>query len=735
MRTVLRIFRRRGIRPGKAGYPLKSLGKSLVWFLLTASIPGFITGAFIYGFAVLHMERDLSRLHQNQMEERIRNIDDQLAYLEMDLSHWAFTPRFGFELLDLDFVYHFQETWDISTSLVIMEGSHPLIRDAALYVDRSEPVVFKPGYFRVENAKEREAYRNLLNDPRQVYWTGGEAAGSPLRLVHKIPGDSTRPFGLLAVALEDDKIVNLLKTMTPYNEGTTFLLGEDGGLIVADKPGEAIVAQLQSEVLAKGKPEGTFLWESGEQTYSVSYGPLRRIDKTWTYVSAAPLTAVTAPVIALSNLILLVSSAGLLLAIALSWWNWSRTMNERLGLQQRIDEQLPSLRTGFLLQLLRGHLRHYTENDLKERMSRYGWQVEGRRFYVLRAQLTGSGDLAGKFPPGSDSLVTFAASNIIEELAAERFADYGVINFQDLSVAALIIVPADEPVSGRLRSFGEEVTKVINRILHLHVVITISRPADSVRRLSEMFAEVERAAGFRKFSDRNQILPMEEQPLEPAGNESHYPFELEMELIGALRGGKKGEASALLARFVEEVMSRHGTEIHLQQSMLQLFAGIRHMMLETGIDPYRLFDDVNMFRRLSEIRDPDNMIRWMKERVIGPYMQEREERADRQMKRIVDETVAYIRNNYMNDLSLDRCAERAGLTPYALSRLFKQHTGVNFIDFLTDLRIEQAKRLLRDSDLQIQDIARAVGYQHRYFNRIFKKQVGVTPGQFRTLSG
>ncbi|WKL03578.1 helix-turn-helix transcriptional regulator [Paenibacillus amylolyticus] len=70
------------------------------------------------------------------------------------------------------------------------------------------------------------------------------------------------------------------------------------------------------------------------------------------------------------------------------------------------------------------------------------------------------------------------------------------------------------------------------------------------------------------------------------------------------------------------------------------------------------------------------------------------------------------------------------MTPYALSKAFKQVSGINFIDYLTRVRMDAAKQLLRETTMKINDVAAAVGYQHSYFNRIFKKQEGVTPSQY-----
>ncbi|MEX1031085.1 MAG: AraC family transcriptional regulator [Paenibacillaceae bacterium] len=726
--------------------------KSLIWLLLTASIPGFITGGCLYWFAVDRIEEDLNDLHKSQIEQRVKNIDDQFMYLELDLSHWAFSPRFGWDLQVLDFVYYFRETWDISQSLVVLQGSHPLIQNVELFVDGNQPVLFKTGYYKLEDPLLISSYRELLKDTRSMYWTdretgpideGGLSDLNPqesVKLAHKIPGDSPSPFGVLVITLNREKVVNLLKTMTPYNEGTTFLMRESGEVVVSDESKYNDISGLQSVVMKQGTSSGNFLWDWEERTYSVSYGKLKRIDKEWTYVSAAPMTAITAPVVKLSNIILMVSTIGLLLALALSWLASirmytpvERLIDESLDLQARLDNQLPSLRMGFLLQLLQGHLHHYTEEDLRERMKRYGWEVDHHQFHVLQIQLIGYSDLTSRFPPGNESLVTFAASNIIEELTKEHFEQFGVINFHDLSVGVLIMSKKNETLSNQLDSLGGEMTKVINRILNIQVTITISRLTDSVKRISETFMEVERASGFRKFVNQNQLLNMDDAAVHAASNEERYPFVIEMDVIQALRNGKQLEAEGLIGRFLEEVLSHHGTEVHVQMSMLQLLGSIQHMILQSGVSTFRLYQGANMFDRLSQIREPGKMLSWMKERIIIPFLLERDARASMQLKQMVERTIEYIQANYMKNISLENCADLVGTNSYTLSKLFKHIVGVNFIDYITELRLDKAKELLRESDFKINDIAEEVGYQQRYFNRIFKKQVGVTPSQYREL--
>lgn len=758
--------------------------RSFIWFLLTASIPGLITGGFIYWFSQSQIEQELSERHQSQMEQRVKNIDDQLAYLEMDLSHWAFNSRFGANLETMDFIYEFQETWDISRTLVILQGSHPLIQQVELFIDRESPIIFRPEYNKLQDEARTQQYKSMLADRRTVYWHRAEGQSrtitndqhsytvNDLMLIHKIPGESTSRFGLLAVTLRSDKLVNLLQTMTPYNEGFTFLVDMNGHVIASDAGDDdsQVHALLHNEIELRrakdGATSGTFLWDWHDTTYSVSYGSLNRIETAWTYVSAAPVTAITAPLVTLSRIIMTVSLLVLLLGLALSWiasnWiytpvrrllskmspeadphkerdefqflerQWSRLTDQRISLQERLNEQLPNVRNSLLLQLLQGHLFGYSERDLRTRLQRYGWEADEQRFYVLRFLLTGYEHLKGRFGSGDESLVTFAAVNIMEEIAAGAFRQFGILNFHDLSAVMFVSLPVERDDKEYVASVGQNISQNIHQLLGLYVTVTISKPFANLRQAPEAYIEVVRYTGYRKLVSQNQWIDIEDLPAEATTHDTSYPFALEMELLQKLRSGKQTESERCLARFLEELQALQAAEIYVQQGMLQLLGSIQHMILQAGISTFRLFGGANLYEELSQIRDPGKMLSWMKKRVIVPYMAELDARANRQLKLMIEQTVAYIHEHYMDDISLEECADLAGTNLYTLSRLFKQMTGVNFTQYVTSVRLEKAKELLRFSAKPIHEIAAEVGYQQRYFNRIFKKHVGVTPGQFRT---
>jgi AraC-like DNA-binding protein len=92
----------------------------------------------------------------------------------------------------------------------------------------------------------------------------------------------------------------------------------------------------------------------------------------------------------------------------------------------------------------------------------------------------------------------------------------------------------------------------------------------------------------------------------------------------------------------------------------------------------------------------------------------------------------YITQNYQNEIRLSEVASLAGMSPSAFSRFFKLHTGRNLSDYIIDMRLGHASRMLVDSTHSIAEIGYSCGFNNlSNFNRIFKKKKGCSPSEFR----
>ena len=95
----------------------------------------------------------------------------------------------------------------------------------------------------------------------------------------------------------------------------------------------------------------------------------------------------------------------------------------------------------------------------------------------------------------------------------------------------------------------------------------------------------------------------------------------------------------------------------------------------------------------------------------------------------------YIRKNYHNpNLGLAMVSAEFNLSEGYLSAIFKKETGQNFMDYLTELRMNKAKELLCSDENSVQDVADQIGYRDlKYFSRLFKKTTGISPSEYKKL--
>jgi AraC-like DNA-binding protein len=92
----------------------------------------------------------------------------------------------------------------------------------------------------------------------------------------------------------------------------------------------------------------------------------------------------------------------------------------------------------------------------------------------------------------------------------------------------------------------------------------------------------------------------------------------------------------------------------------------------------------------------------------------------------------FIQQHFDRELSLTKVARAVNISANHLSEKFKQVTGVNFVAYISRIRIEKARILLQDPTLRISEIAFAVGFQSlSQFNRVFKKLLGKSPSAYR----
>lgn len=210
------------------------------------------------------------------------------------------------------------------------------------------------------------------------------------------------------------------------------------------------------------------------------------------------------------------------------------------------------------------------------------------------------------------------------------------------------------------------------------------------------------------------------------------------QVVELFRRGSFDEMMHTLTRLAEDVRAespvRDGAPYptSIRRTVTELLFEIMHISSDAGVDVDGLLGFEDPYSRISEIWDTPGKLAWfldVAKRLYGGIM-ERSEKAESNMLALAKKCID---TNLSNPgLSLSLVSQTLGITPTYLSAFFIREVGVGFNEYIAGLRIEQAKKLLRDTNLKIHDVAVQCGFRTAsYFIVVFRKQTGMSPGEFR----
>ncbi|NHN32970.1 helix-turn-helix domain-containing protein [Paenibacillus agricola] len=742
-------------------------------------MPMALIGVLLYYVGTDRVGTEVNKSHQAQLQQSIQQMDDYLSNLEKFVVRVAFDPVFDESLNHFDFTDQFQKTKDLMKSLTLMTESNALLSSVCLYLrDADKLVCDDAGIRQIQTDEDRKLFAALLDEEKPIYWNYGikqihKPDLSYKAVVIKLPGGQLQnAFGAFLVYLDPVKLNAMVQKLVS-GEGISFLINEHGDYLTDLRSSptlpteELLENKLRARIMEENLKENTFIYDWKNESYSVSYGKIAKLGGKWTVVSATPLSQITAPVTSISRMIIGISLFALLTGLLLAWFasnriydpisrlksmfetgitkaddnneisyienQWKEHLQEQQALRTRVQQSIPTLRESFLLQFLQGNLYTHTELEINEKMNQLEWDIENKKFAFWVAQLQGLSDLAGTYSERDAQLITFAASNIMLELSSQKLPMVHIMNFQDLSVGAFFVLDSEgtnEQLKAELNRSAEDYIAALNNVLRIKATMVISTITNSVLEAPNVLEQTRRALRFRELHSSNQLLDMGHFILE--NNERvPFPFELEREIVQAIGMGLEEEAVRLVEAFLVALQQNNNTELMVHQGMMKLLGTIHDTIMKYDVNMYALYEGAHLYEELVQITETNAMVHWFQYKLIQPFIRTLSIAYDSGLRRSIEQLIGQIGRDFLSDISLEAYAEQLQMSSSKLSKVFKQITGVNYIDYITRLRIEKCKELLYTTDLKINDIAELLRYQPSYLIRIFKKSEGMTPGQYR----
>ncbi|WP_438431625.1 response regulator [Gorillibacterium sp. sgz500922] len=407
-------------------------------------------------------------------------------------------------------------------------------------------------------------------------------------------------------------------------------------------------------------------------------------------------------------------------------------------LREHYRRSLPVLRESFLVSLVTRRLR---PADVADQARQYGIALSGRSFVasVLHVEVPAA---AAEDAPhslrdsGDPELKQFAVYNIAEEIAGRR--GLGTVFLHNGKVAIITALgEPDQPAElqeamDALEEIRQSVAKFLKLTLTIGVGTETSEPAD----LKYSYDDAVLALDYRLIHGAGRVLwigDMEKREGEPL----RFDEWKESALTRSLKVGTPDEIESA----VEQVFSgfpESASYAELQIFHLELLTAIMKAAKDAGASPDEetTAELILPYAKIRTFASIDEAKQWVTALCVRLRSSIANDRLSAH-KNLVQEAIRYTREHFRDPgISIARLCEHLHISAGYFSAIFKKETKSTFVAFLLQLRMEEAARLLRTTDLRAFEISEQVGYSDpNYFSFCFKKLFSLSPKEYRSRAG
>ncbi len=270
----------------------------------------------------------------------------------------------------------------------------------------------------------------------------------------------------------------------------------------------------------------------------------------------------------------------------------------------------------------------------------------------------------------------------------------------------------------------------------------------TIQRLSEFpmsFQTANKAFAYRFFREKNIFF----ESIGHQQEESKVPYEEKISLSelstknmnrraidNFLKSGLKREVVGFLDEYFDSFYEQgEKSFIFRQYTTMNLYMEVISMLEEIGFSSKELVELCGEYDQMAHGMNSLKDTKIYLKTVFEAAIELRDEASNKKYHAFLQNAIDFIRENYAHgDMSLNMVAAKVNMSPNHFSSVFSQEMNQTFIEFLTEVRLEKAKELLRGTSMKTAEIAFAVGYNDpHYFSYIFKKNMNCTPREYKTM--
>ncbi len=745
-------------------YKSKLLLRYTVSYLSIFLVPLIFLTVIIYQNAVDNLRKEIEQKNVNQLAQAKTVIDERMKELQDIASRIAYD-----EQLTPYRVQHPYFSREAIAALDKYKATNAIISELFLYIRGDERIYSTQGMehldvftdrYKFQRWKPEALYRELNETQQPAVRPAESVTQSALvqksLLTYMVPITPNKPYphGTVLYFIDESSLTGLIDSVLGDFQGMTVIFDEQGRALAANAHRETI-DDADTSSLARLGP-GIHSIRLGGVSHSVV--SVRSDANGWTYVTSMPSDQFFSRIFHIQTFILMVftvvMAVGTLIAVLLARRQYfpisdlmefaksnkrgaaapdAGTGNELEWIREtlrdyssRIDVQEPYARNQSLYMLL----KYGADNDLPlQLMETLGIRFEHTHYFAVYLCWNGApgpkdgGERRVPAEPFTDAS--------LPDLDAHAYG----IELPHPDRLALIVgfrAKEESPPPARVRAIVGELRRIAGESYDTLPAFGVGTVYPDPTDMNQSYVEATSAFESRVSSEAGSVAYFDELAHFRDPNEAFWlPKDVPLKLAQSLKQGNFDVAARMISAALTSIRTSAAPMPLLRCICFDLLNTILKTASELGIrDVVQSLPQAATFESLEELE----------EKLFGlaaSVCAQVERKLETEERFLLDRIMAYIDENYADyALSLESIAEKYAVSASYFSRSFKEKAGINFSKYLWQKRLDEVMRQLKCSGDPLKDIIARVGYLDApNFIRKFKKETGMTPGQYRKLYG
>ncbi|NSW90423.1 MAG: helix-turn-helix domain-containing protein [Firmicutes bacterium] len=606
-------------------------------------------------------------------------------------------------------------------------------------------------------------------------WVGARKVKNPnsvelpyknvITFIRKFPFSTSNNnlLGGIAISISEDVLYNIIKDSAPIDFGQILIVNENGTVILHSEKKylNADISKLfgsSRDKINNSSRNGYFTTNFNGKKSVVSY--VTSEYNNWKYIAIKPVFKITEGYRYLNNVIIFIALFILLIGVILTLlsarnfysplkklvrvtravlasspselvkneYDFINTALNSLAFkvkeqEKKLEDNIPILKHHFLLNLINGNYLSREEVNSRLKQLRIDFYHDFYCIIILKVGKVSSMDLK------TFEYTTIEIMEYIERNSFNMDVSFYCTKDGDSILSVVNLKFANIDVAGIVK----EICKYVKETHGIRVNAGIGSICDDVLSLSRSYSEAQTCVKYSYIYPDKDLFLLNEVLNWENNNREFEKLSLE-EFSNSLTTQNKAAALSSLHSLVSSIRNECYPYNYVMNILYHIITSVADTLERTNTDKTVLYDR-NIYSYFNKISNIEELELWIGNILEQIFVHTDDWQCERN-KELVKKVKEYINANIANqDISLNSVANAMYLSPNYLSRIFKEETGIYFIDYLIEARLELAKELLTSTNLSIEEIATVVGYSSsQYFIKKFKSKYGKTPKQYKIKS-